>query len=76
MKKQISELASMRNGFGVKAMGDKEYRHPEYAAGYFKAGGLIPGSTHPNRKKILEFRSGAALLDPKMSAMVKTTVAD
>lgn len=30
---------------GFKAPGDKQYKHPEYSMGFYKAGGVIPGSS-------------------------------
>lgn len=39
------DLESQRNNIGCRALGDKNYRHPEYDAGFHAAGGLIIGST-------------------------------
>lgn len=36
----------MRNGFPLKAPGEKSYKNPEYSSDFFKEGGLIPGSTN------------------------------
>jgi len=38
-------LRDQRNGLGVKSLGDKNYRHPEYDNNFFKIGGLVVGST-------------------------------
>mmetsp|Transcript_45147 Transcript_45147/g.79462 ORF Transcript_45147/g.79462 Transcript_45147/m.79462 type:complete len:298 (+) Transcript_45147:54-947(+) len=39
------DLGKARNGVGCVSLGDKAYRHPEYESTFFKAGGLIVGST-------------------------------
>lgn len=39
------DLGKARNGIGCVALGDKAYRHPEYESTFFKAGGLVVGST-------------------------------
>lgn len=38
-------LAEQRNGLGCRALGDKNYRHPEYETRFHHAGGLVVGST-------------------------------
>eukprot|EP00933_Yihiella_yeosuensis_P075188 TRINITY_DN84424_c0_g1_i1.p1 TRINITY_DN84424_c0_g1~~TRINITY_DN84424_c0_g1_i1.p1 ORF type:complete len:313 (+),score=47.82 TRINITY_DN84424_c0_g1_i1:37-939(+) len=44
-KNRALDLLSQRNGIGVRSMGDKAYRHPEYMNGFHKAGNLIVGSS-------------------------------
>ena len=42
----------MRNFIDFSTPGDKSYKNPEYTEGFFKEGGLIPGSTNIiNHKK-------------------------
>lgn len=45
-KRRIDATASgtLRNGIGVAKPGDKRYSHPDYAPGFFKGGGVYPGS--------------------------------
>jgi len=50
-KKRIEYLEEQRNLLDVRSLGDKIYKNPEYASGFFKDGGLVPGSTHDVRKK-------------------------
>ena len=45
-KIRILGLEGQRNGLGVASLGDKAYNYPEYQSGFYKAGGLIPGSTN------------------------------
>jgi len=44
-KERIPHLGKQRNGVGCRALGDKNYRHPDYEPGFHHAGGLIVGST-------------------------------
>lgn len=44
-RKQRVDIDSRRNGVGVAHAGDKSYKTPEHAPGYFKDGGLISGSS-------------------------------
>lgn len=46
----IEPLFGTRNDIPVASMGDKSYKYPEYAPGFYKEGGLIPGSSMPNDK--------------------------
>lgn len=48
-KRIIDSLEDQRNLIGVKSLGDKKYKFPEYASDFYKEGGLIPGSTITNR---------------------------
>lgn len=43
-KNRALDLHSQRNGIGCKALGDKNYRHPEYSTHFYKAGELVVGS--------------------------------
>lgn len=38
-------MYDQRNGLPMASLGDKIYKHPDYVSGFFKAGGLIAGST-------------------------------
>jgi hypothetical protein len=44
-KSRIDHMDEQRNGIPARSLGDKQYRHPEYASEFYKAGGLIIGST-------------------------------
>ena len=44
-KKRIATIYENRNGLGMAALGDKNYKAPEYEPGFFREGGLIAGST-------------------------------
>lgn len=44
-KMRILGLDGQRNGLGVSSLGDKPYKYPEYDSNFYKAGGLIAGST-------------------------------
>jgi len=44
-KVRIEHLQEQRNGIPARSLGDKQYRHPEYCNEFYKAGGLIIGST-------------------------------
>ena len=39
-----TQTSTLRNGIGVSKPGDKRYSHPDYAPGFFKGGGVYPGS--------------------------------
>jgi hypothetical protein len=42
----------MRNGMPGRIPGDKSFQNPEYSEGFFRDGGLVPGSSfNPNYKK-------------------------
>jgi hypothetical protein len=73
-KNSVSSINKMRNGLDVKSLGDKPYKHPEYANNFFKGGGLIPGSTNTWPKHTVEIRTGAVVLNPNMTALNKTDV--
>eukprot|EP00438_Fugacium_kawagutii_P014077 Skav208071 [mRNA] locus=scaffold2107:26212:36931:- [translate_table: standard] len=44
-KARIEDMMQRRNLIDCRCLGDKYYRHPEYAPGFFKAGGLVTGSS-------------------------------
>eukprot|EP00913_Durusdinium_trenchii_P011528 g10823.t1 len=44
-KARVEGMMLQRNLIDCHALGDKYYRHPEYAPGFYKAGGLITGSS-------------------------------
>ena len=44
-KKRVATMFDTRNGLSMAALGDKNYKAPEYQAGFFKEGGLVAGST-------------------------------
>lgn len=43
-KGRVNGLSNMRNKLEIRSLGDKIYKHPDYSTGFFKEGGLIPGS--------------------------------
>jgi len=45
-KKNVDSYEDQRNLLGMKSLGDKAYKHPEYAPKFYYEGGLVPGSTH------------------------------
>lgn len=47
-----TDMGKKRNYISVASMGDKAYKGPEHSAGFFKDGGLIPGSSIIQRTKI------------------------
>ena len=44
-KKRIETIYDMRNGMPLSSLGDKIYKRPDYAPGFFKEGGLAVGSS-------------------------------
>lgn len=50
-KKRIITVNQARNGIGVAAPGDKQYKAVEYADRFFHEGGLIAGSTNKTHLK-------------------------
>eukprot|EP00435_Cladocopium_sp_Y103_P043988 s175_g12.t1 len=44
-KARVEDMMTRRNLIDCNCLGDKYYRHPEYAPGFYKAGGLITGSS-------------------------------
>mmetsp|Transcript_44895 Transcript_44895/g.71326 ORF Transcript_44895/g.71326 Transcript_44895/m.71326 type:complete len:303 (-) Transcript_44895:104-1012(-) len=44
-KARVEDMMTRRNLIDCSCLGDKYYRHPEYAPGFYKAGGLITGSS-------------------------------
>lgn len=45
-KRILDSLEDHRNLLGVKAMGDKPYKYPEYSNGFYQERGLITGSSN------------------------------
>jgi len=45
-KRVIDSLEDQRNLVGVKCLGDKSYKYPEYSAGFYHERGLVPGSSN------------------------------
>jgi hypothetical protein len=47
MQRKVRPLAlkDQRNGISCRALGDKNYRHPEYMTNFHHAGGLVVGAT-------------------------------
>ena len=66
-KQRIKSLYDQRNGLPMTSLGDKNYKHPDYTPGFFKDGGLIPGSTNQlklksgGNGKSIDFYSGLKL---------------
>ena len=44
-KIRVPGLEEQRNKISSASLGDKAYKYPEYSVDFYKAGGLIPGST-------------------------------
>lgn len=44
-KARVEDMMTRRNLIDCNCLGDKYYRHPEYMPGFYKAGGLITGSS-------------------------------
>mmetsp|Transcript_36121 Transcript_36121/g.84509 ORF Transcript_36121/g.84509 Transcript_36121/m.84509 type:complete len:308 (+) Transcript_36121:69-992(+) len=44
-KARVGDLHGQRNGIDCRVLGDKCFRFPEYEPSFYKAGGLIAGST-------------------------------
>jgi len=42
-KRRFSTIYDTRNGLGIVALGDKNFKAPEYETGFFREGGLITG---------------------------------
>jgi hypothetical protein len=45
-KKIVDGFEDQRNAVGVRSLGDKAYKNPEYAPRFYYEGGLVPGSTN------------------------------
>jgi len=45
-KKMIDTVDEQRNNLGLKSLGDKIYKYPEYASRFYHERGLIPGSSN------------------------------
>lgn len=43
-KVKIEHILDRRNGIGVKVMGDKGYKHPEFSDRFFQMGNIVVGS--------------------------------
>ncbi|CAJ1447315.1 unnamed protein product [Effrenium voratum] len=62
-KARVEDLLLQRNLIECYTLGDKHYRQPEYAPEFYKAGGLIAGSTfHRGMHKKTQSRSSASML--------------
>ena len=48
-KKHVEGFEGKRNELPFKSLGDKPYKFSDESSGFFKEGGLIPGSTHPEK---------------------------
>jgi hypothetical protein len=44
-KARILGLEQQRNNLTVNSLGDKSYKYPDYATGFYNEGGLISGAT-------------------------------
>jgi hypothetical protein len=44
-KIRVTTTFEARNGLPMVSLGDKIYKAPEYQPGFFREGGLVPGST-------------------------------
>lgn len=72
-KVRIPGIESQRNNIGVSSLGDKAYKYPEYEPNFYKAGGLIPGSTQKPRSSTnpLQHQIGSVLTKPNWDVKVK-----
>ena len=73
-RKHIVEgLDSKRNSLNVSSLGDKAYKYPEYAADFYKSGGLIPGSTisYHGKKADIDRKITGVLTKPNWDVKVK-----
>ncbi|CAK9104436.1 unnamed protein product [Durusdinium trenchii] len=62
-KARVEGMMLQRNLIDCHALGDKYYRHPEYAPGFYKAGGLITGSSfHRGMHKKTQPRNGMSVV--------------
>ena len=50
-KRKLSDLVECRNGLSLHSAGDKPNRSPNYSVDFYKAPGLIPGSTNKQHKR-------------------------
>ncbi len=48
-KKRVAGFEGKRNELPMKSLGDKPYKFAEDSTDFYKEGGLIPGSTHPEK---------------------------
>ena len=65
-------LSARRNMLPVVTLGDKNFRFPDYAPGFFKAGELIPGQNIKWRPKTIPRKAGTMFENarlPKMGQM-------
>jgi len=55
-KRILDSLEDQRNLIGVRSLGDKVYKYPEYATGFYHERGLVTGSSNAikNTKKRIE----------------------
>ena len=50
-KNRVLGYYDKRNGISAASLGDKPYKHASFAADFYKAPGLIPGSTNKQHKR-------------------------
>lgn len=69
-KARVNDLNGQRGGYPMTSLGDKNYKAVEYESGFFRGGGIIPGSTNkvwPKNSgggKAVDFYSGLKLDGP------------
>jgi len=49
-KKMVDSLEDQRNFIGLRSLGDKPYKSPDYSPRFFHEGGLVVGSTNKPRE--------------------------
>ena len=72
-KQIVGDLQAKRNNLNVSSLGDKPYKYPEYASDFYKAGGLIPGSTisYNGKKSDIDKKITGVLKKPNWDVRVK-----
>ena len=69
-KHRVSTMDQTRGGYPIASLGDKIYKAVEYEPGFFRAGGLIAGSTNTlkigtsSNGKAVDFYTGLKLDGP------------
>lgn len=72
-KIRVGGLSAQRNHVSVRVLGDKPYQYPEYETDFYKAGGLISGSTIKPRTQTscLDKKIGSVFTKPNWNVKVK-----
>lgn len=65
-KRSNNELMDKRNGLTLKALGDKNFKFPDYCPNFFKEGQLIPGQNIKWRPKTIPRKAGTMFENAKL----------